>query len=29
MNAFCREIGILVGAPSYGDVVATELQSLW
>ena len=29
MNAFCRDIGILVGAPSYGDVVATGLQSLW
>jgi NitT/TauT family transport system substrate-binding protein len=29
MNAFCRDIGILVGAPSYGDVVATELQSFW
>jgi NitT/TauT family transport system substrate-binding protein len=29
MNAFCRDIGILVGAPSYSDVVATELQSLW
>jgi hypothetical protein len=29
MNAFCRDLGILAGAPSYGDVVATGLQSLW
>ena len=29
MNTFCRDIGILVGAPSYDDVVARGLQSLW
>jgi ABC-type nitrate/sulfonate/bicarbonate transport system substrate-binding protein len=29
MNAFCRDIGILAGDPSYGDVVATGLQPLW
>jgi ABC-type nitrate/sulfonate/bicarbonate transport system substrate-binding protein len=29
MNAFCRDIGILAGDPSYGDVVATQFQPLW
>jgi NitT/TauT family transport system substrate-binding protein len=29
INAFCRDIGVLVGAPSYSDVVATGLQALW
>jgi NitT/TauT family transport system substrate-binding protein len=29
MNAFCREIGILVGNPSYDDVVEQRFTSLW
>jgi len=29
MNAFCRRIGILRGAPSYEDVVATQFAPLW
>lgn len=29
MNAFTRALGLLEGDPSYGDVVATQFQSLW
>lgn len=29
MNAFCRRMGILKGAPSYEDVVATRFAPLW
>lgn len=29
MNAFARDVGILKGHPAYGDVVATQFQSLW
>ena len=29
MNAFARDVGILKSHPAYGDVVATQFQSLW
>ncbi|MCK1513165.1 ABC transporter substrate-binding protein [Bradyrhizobium sp. 190] len=29
MNAFCRDVGILVGTPSYSDVVDPHFTSLW
>lgn len=29
MNAFARDLGILKGHPTYGDIVATQFQALW
>jgi NitT/TauT family transport system substrate-binding protein len=29
MNQFSREIGLLVGDPSYDDIVATQLSKHW
>jgi NitT/TauT family transport system substrate-binding protein len=29
MNTFCRNLGILKGSPSYGDVVAQQFRPLW
>ena len=29
MNAFCRDMGLMTGDPSFEEVVATEFSNLW
>jgi NitT/TauT family transport system substrate-binding protein len=29
LNAFARDVGLLVGQPSYQDVVAVQFRHLW